>query len=218
MKLIGWFAAFLISFSISLSSHAQTSEFSKWKASELYRYGAGLVKKGRTLEKAIEALREATKKEPSNAEYHTALACALACALASRFQSVSMAVEKQPVYTNLIATYAFKKKAWDAAQMDPMNPYFGIEEPKQPIKSTTLDDDKPFDISKTESSQLRMKLGIEAIEAFKTAQLCSADKDNELQAETAYTHGWGLLLLRISGKDIVKDKPLSDASKGVAAP
>ncbi len=191
-----------------VSSRVQSSQesYEDWTDERLYQDATESLKKGHRYNKAITALEVAVRRNPANAEYRLALGCAYA----ARFTSIAQAVQQAEAARD---EYKDKKERWNYAQTDAQSPRFGVAPPAPPLAGITSDDGASLTLTQAEVTQELARLGNKSVAAFDEASKRAARESPERLAELEYTRGWGLFLLRLFGKSVVKDASTSPVSE-----
>ena len=179
--------------------------FEGWDNKDLYEYGASLLRKGRTLNRAIVALETLVKRDPGNSKNHLALGCAYA----SRYASISLARQQLQRYPDELRAFESNKERWETAQVDESSPYYRKPGPSLPLLPATPDDDVKFTMPEAVSRKRLANLGHLAAKSFSSSCKLSESEDMESRVSSLYAKGWGLFLLRRFGKDIVLDKAIA---------
>jgi hypothetical protein len=171
------------------------------EAKRFYQSGLDLLRAGNNLNKAIERLETAVRREPGNADYRSALACAYA----SRFASVAVAAKQSEAFENLSSGHRFLMKEWTEGQKDPTNRLFGLPEPVAPPSPATLDDGQVFTLDGPATRKELLRLGHRAVDGFDRARELAGDRPKADRARLEYARGWGLFSLRHFGEGWVMD-------------
>lgn len=205
------------------STTARAEDFASWETPRLYNFATSKLKDGRGLLKAIEALEIASKRDPKSLDTQIALGCAYS----SRYASVAMARKQSQRYPNESAYYESRKKKWDEAHAATDQPGSQRPPPIKPPAPSTPDDDALFTLQDDQAIVCLRKLGNSAQNAFSEAVHLAEDvgkstgsdtakvKDRDALERTNLARGWGLLLIKRFGKDIVQDTPPDPKSKSV---
>lgn len=157
-----------------------TPNYEQWDTDKLHQYGNDLLRRGRTFERAIDALSIAARREPKNLEYQLALGCACA----SRFASVAYALHQSAEFSKAQEVSRKRRAKWEEAQSDPSRgDTKASPPPKPPTPPITPDDRRRFEMSKEDARLLLLRLGQKSAAAFEAAQRLAEDAPPERQAE-----------------------------------
>ncbi len=173
-------------------------------AASAYSAGVSLVYRNRRLETAAQHLAEAVRRAPRNPEYRLALGCALVRRAAvlrrAAISAVSYDMEKPE--------YPSRYRAWEQAQLDRNNALYGTAPPPVPAPPVTVDDGKPFTLTRAQTGERAADLCRRARAEWDAAATMAAT-DRE-RANVNYVRGWGMILIRRLAPFFVQVPPGSE--------